>query len=52
MTGGLVLPVPLLELLEYGGYPIICVTPKQQSSTTIGFTCNVMQYVGVNWYDK
>lgn len=29
MTGGLVLPVPLLELLEYGGYPIIRVTPKQ-----------------------
>lgn len=24
MTGGLVLPVPLLELLKYGGYPIVC----------------------------
>lgn len=43
MTGGLLLPVPLLELLEYGGYPIDCVTPEKWSSTTIGFTGNVMQ---------
>lgn len=36
--GNQVSPGPLLELLEYGGHPVICITLEQWSSTAICFT--------------